>query len=405
MVTRVGRIVIAAVGDRRRRARSATPPSRSTTPPQLRNESARGAAQQRAAARPRQRPVAGQGRRERPARLRDHRPSRSTSRPTARRSASIRRRWMRLERLVAGDPVQQRLMADVRRRVGAKLGELELDDRRCATARASTSPATSSRSAPAAPRWRRCARPPPRWPRTRRSAAGRARGRRRRGPTERRCLERGAGRAGGGRRADRPVDPARCALPARARDDAEATDRGARRAPARSRSRASATRVITTDARRPGRATSTAVAESLTGWAMPRRAGQAARRRCFRIVNESTRDAGREPGARARFATASIVGLANHTVLIRQRRLGDADRRQRGADPRRRRARCTAASSSFATSARGRPPSASSAKRRRALAARRHRHGDPDHGLRRRRRGPPRQPAPGPRSAATPPTS
>ena len=47
-----------------------------------------------------------------------------------------------LERLARDDPVQQRLMADVRRRVGAKLGELDADDRRCATARASTSPAT-----------------------------------------------------------------------------------------------------------------------------------------------------------------------------------------------------------------------------------------------------------------------
>ena len=39
---------------------------------------------------------------------------------------SIRPQLDALERLIAGDPVQQRLMVDVRRRVGAKLGELEL---------------------------------------------------------------------------------------------------------------------------------------------------------------------------------------------------------------------------------------------------------------------------------------
>jgi PAS domain S-box-containing protein len=40
--------------------------------------------------------------------------------------ASIQAQMDALERLTQGDPVQQRLMADVRRRVGAKLGELEL---------------------------------------------------------------------------------------------------------------------------------------------------------------------------------------------------------------------------------------------------------------------------------------
>ena len=38
----------------------------------------------------------------------------------------------------------------------------------------------------------------------------------------------------------------------------------------------------------------------------------------FRIVNETTRRAGREPGGSARCAKASVVGLANHTVLIAQ---------------------------------------------------------------------------------------
>ena len=40
--------------------------------------------------------------------------------------ASIQAQMNALERLAREDPVQQRLMADVRRRVGAKLGELEL---------------------------------------------------------------------------------------------------------------------------------------------------------------------------------------------------------------------------------------------------------------------------------------
>ena len=54
---------------------------------------------------------------------------------------SIQAQMDALERLVGDDPVQRRLMADVRRQVGAKLGELERDDRACATATASTSPA------------------------------------------------------------------------------------------------------------------------------------------------------------------------------------------------------------------------------------------------------------------------
>src|SRR3982751_3562255 len=40
--------------------------------------------------------------------------------------SSIHAQMDSLERLVGDDPVQQRLMADVRRRVGAKLGELEV---------------------------------------------------------------------------------------------------------------------------------------------------------------------------------------------------------------------------------------------------------------------------------------
>ena len=102
--------------------------------------------------------------------------------------ASIQAQMDALERLAREDPVQQRLMADVRRRVGAKLGELELTiglrDRKGFDLTRDV-----MCSAPAGPRWRRCARPPPRWPRTRaqRLAARQAAAER---PTGRRCSAR-----------------------------------------------------------------------------------------------------------------------------------------------------------------------------------------------------------------------
>ena len=121
--------------------------------------------------------------------------------------ASIQAQLDVLERLASEDPVQQRLMADVRRRVGAKLGELELtvglrdrkgfdltrdvivlgagraqmealratvaemaahEGQRLAARQAAAD--ATYRTALVAPRWKRCARPPPRWPGTRRSA-------------------------------------------------------------------------------------------------------------------------------------------------------------------------------------------------------------------------------------------
>ena len=112
--------------------------------------------------------------------------------------ASIQAQMDALERLARDDPVQQRLMADVRRRVGAKLGELELTiglrDRKgfdlardvivlgAGRAEMDALRATAAEMARArgAARWRR-ARPPPTRPTARRSfsevrrRAGRAR--------------------------------------------------------------------------------------------------------------------------------------------------------------------------------------------------------------------------------------
>jgi PAS domain S-box-containing protein len=73
--------------------------------------------------------------------------------------------------------------------------------------------------------------------------------------------------------------------------------------------------VITTDMR--GHVTSlNAVAESLTGWTNAEAAGQPLDA-IFRIVNERTRQAVDNPAAKA-LREGTVVGLANHTVLIRR---------------------------------------------------------------------------------------
>src|SRR6188508_1990535 len=73
--------------------------------------------------------------------------------------------------------------------------------------------------------------------------------------------------------------------------------------------------VITTDIR--GHVTSlNAVAESLTGWKDAEAAGQPLDA-IFRIVNEDTRQAVDNPAAKA-LREGTVVGLANHTVLIRR---------------------------------------------------------------------------------------
>ena len=71
--------------------------------------------------------------------------------------------------------------------------------------------------------------------------------------------------------------------------------------------------VITTDIR--GHVTSlNAVAESLTGWTAAQAAGQPLDA-IFRVVNENTRQPVDNPAARA-LREGTVVGLANHTVLI-----------------------------------------------------------------------------------------
>ncbi len=73
--------------------------------------------------------------------------------------------------------------------------------------------------------------------------------------------------------------------------------------------------VITTDTR--GHVTSlNAVAESLTGWTYTEAAGQPLDA-VFRIVNEDTRGPVENPATRA-LREGTVVGLANHTVLIRR---------------------------------------------------------------------------------------
>lgn len=73
--------------------------------------------------------------------------------------------------------------------------------------------------------------------------------------------------------------------------------------------------VITTDA--SGAITNlNPVAESLTGWTNQEAIGQPLER-IFRIVNEATRQTAPSPAARA-LSEGTIVGLANHTILIAQ---------------------------------------------------------------------------------------
>ena len=240
--------------------------------------------------------------------------------------ASIQAQMDALERLAREDPVQQRLMADVRRRVGAKLGELELTiglrDRKGFDL---TRDVIAARRRPR--RDGGVARDRRRDGRARGAAAGRAPGRRRR-DLPGGAVQRGAGRAGGARGADRAFDRA-VALPARPRRGRSA-DRRARRASARD-AREHRRRG---DHDRPGR---------------PCQQPQPRRRVAHRLAcrgsagaaaggglsdrQRSDARAGREPGdplaSRRRDRRAGESHLADPAG-----RLGNADRRQRGADPR-----------------------------------------------------------------------
>ena len=77
------------------------------------------------------------------------------------------------------------------------------------------------------------------------------------------------------------------------------------------------------------------VAERLTGWTLAEATRPAAARR-FPIFNEETGAPVENPVDKV-LREGTIVGLANHTVLRAATAAAIADRRQRGADPRRRR--------------------------------------------------------------------
>jgi PAS domain S-box-containing protein len=222
--------------------------------------------------------------------------------------ASIQAQMDGLERLTQGDPVQQRLMADVRRRVGAKLGELELTiglrDRKgfdltrdvilLGTGRAEMEALRAVAAEMAAHETQQLV--------AREAAAAR---------TYRATL----------------VGEALSTLAAlaaligfsillarhlRARDEAEAliSAHGER---LRVTLASIGDAVVTTDLE--GRIVNlNPVAESLTGWPAAEATGQPLEA-VFCIVNESTRQPVENPATRA-LRDGVIVGLANHTLLI-----------------------------------------------------------------------------------------
>ncbi len=80
------------------------------------------------------------------------------------------------ERLIGDDPVQQRLMAEVRRARRRQARRARADDRPARPQADSISPAMRSCSALATSRWRPCARPPPQMARARDDTPACARG-------------------------------------------------------------------------------------------------------------------------------------------------------------------------------------------------------------------------------------
>ena len=224
--------------------------------------------------------------------------------------ASIQAQMDALERLTIGDPVQQRLMADVRRRVGAKLGELELTvglrDRKgfdltrdvilLGAGRAEMEALRATAAEMAAHETERLVEREAAADRTYRAAlAGEALS----------TLAALAALVGFSVLLARHL---------RARDEAEAviSAQGER---LRTTLASIGDAVITTDL--DGRvANLNRVAESLTGWPGDEAKGQPLEA-VFRIVNESTRQPVENPATRA-LGDGVIVGLANHTLLIRK---------------------------------------------------------------------------------------
>jgi len=223
--------------------------------------------------------------------------------------ASIQAQMDSLERLARADPVQQRLMADVRRRVGAKLGDLEvtigLRDRKgfdlarevitLGAGRAEMDALRATAASMAAHEAQRLEA---------RQAAADA--------TYRTAL----------------LSETLALLAAlaaliglsivllrhlHARDEAQALI-AAQRERLRVTLESIGDAVITTDLE--GRVSNlNRVAESLTGWRAEQAQGQPLEA-VFRIVNESTREPVENPAMRS-LRDDVIVGLANHTLLIR----------------------------------------------------------------------------------------
>jgi PAS domain S-box-containing protein len=224
--------------------------------------------------------------------------------------ASMQARMDALERLAREDPVQQRLMGDVRRRVGAKLGELELTvglrDRKgfdltrdvmiLGAGQAEMEGLRATAAEMAAHEARGMAE---------RQAAADA--------TYRAALfsEAVAGLAALAALIGFSIVLARHL---RSRDDAEAliVTQGER---LRVTLESIGDAVIATDL--DGRVSSlNPVAESLTGWRADEAKGQPLEA-VFRIVDEATREPVENPATRA-LREGAIVGLANHTLLIRR---------------------------------------------------------------------------------------
>ena len=295
---------------------------------------------------------------------------------------SIQAQMDALERLTRADPVQERLMADVRRRVGAKLGELELTvglrDRKgfdltrdvilLGAGRAEMEALRATAAEMAAHETERLV--------AREAAADR---------TYRAAL---VGEALSTLAALAALIGLSILLARhlRARDAAEGGDLGAGRAPAHD-ARQHRRRGHHDRPRRPRRRPQPGrrVAHRLGR----RRSARAAARGGLSHRQRIDPPAGREPGD-ARAARRRDRRPRQPHAADPQGRVGGADRRQRGADPRppgpgaRLHPRLSRHQREEGGRARDRRGAG-------AAAARRHRHGDPDHGLRRGRRGRPRQ--------------